>query len=113
MEVKPERTLVLIKPDGVERGLIGEIIQRFEKRGLKIVAMKMVKATRETAAKHYADNPQWLVSIGQKARKGFEEKGIKIEETDRQIGERVRGLLMGYVESNPLIAMVIEGSSRN
>jgi len=109
MEVKPERTLVLIKPDAVERGLIGEIVQRFEKRGLKIIGMKLVKASRETAGRHYTEDPDWLLSIGQKARKSFEEKGIEVKETDKQIGERVRTLLIGYVESGPIVAMVIEG----
>jgi nucleoside-diphosphate kinase len=49
-----ERTLVLVKPDGVERGLVGEIVGRFERRGLRIVAMKMLQATRELAEEHYA-----------------------------------------------------------
>lgn len=48
-----ERTLVLIKPDGVQRGLIGEVISRFERKGLKIVAMKMLRVTPEMAKKHY------------------------------------------------------------
>jgi len=49
-----ERTLVIIKPDAVQRGLIGEIIARLERRGLKIVAMKMMRISKELAAKHYA-----------------------------------------------------------
>ena len=49
-----ERTFVMVKPDGVQRGLIGEIIGRFERRGLKIVGMKMMQVTDEFARKHYA-----------------------------------------------------------
>jgi len=50
-----ERSFIAVKPDGVQRGLIGEIISRFEKRGFKLVAMKLIKPTKEFAAKHYAD----------------------------------------------------------
>ncbi|MCL6624177.1 MAG: nucleoside-diphosphate kinase [Fimbriimonadales bacterium] len=55
-----ERTLIIIKPDGVERGLVGEVIRRFEARGLEILALKMVRADRELVQKHYqehADKP--------------------------------------------------------
>ncbi|MDH7506918.1 MAG: nucleoside-diphosphate kinase, partial [Candidatus Thermoplasmatota archaeon] len=48
-----ERTFVMVKPDGVQRGLVGEIINRFEKKGLKIVALKLVSVSRELAEKHY------------------------------------------------------------
>ncbi|HQA67762.1 MAG TPA: nucleoside-diphosphate kinase, partial [Aggregatilineales bacterium] len=51
-----ERTLVLIKPDGVQRGLIGEIISRFERRGLRLVAMKFMQISRELAERHYAEH---------------------------------------------------------
>ena len=78
-----ERTLVLIKPDGVQRGLIGEIISRFERRGLKIVAMKLVKPDRELAEKHYA------IHRG----KPFFEPTVK------------------YIMSSPVVAMVIEGKN--
>lgn len=53
-----ERTLIAIKPDGVQRGLTGEILARFEKRGFKIVAMKMLTLPRETAQKHYAEHKE-------------------------------------------------------
>ncbi|KAG5353346.1 Nucleoside diphosphate kinase B [Termitomyces sp. T112] len=50
-----ERTYIMIKPDGVQRGLVGKIIQRFEERGFKLVALKLVQATEEHLEKHYAD----------------------------------------------------------
>lgn len=80
-----QQTLVLIKPDGVERGLIGEIIKRFEQRGLKIVGMKMVHADKSFAAKHYKE------SIAQKH------------------GQHVRDNLLEYLSSGPVIAIVIQG----
>ncbi len=78
-----ERTLVLIKPDGVQRGLIGEIISRFEKKGLKIVAMKLIKPERELAEKHYA------IHKG----KPFFEPTVE------------------YITSSPLVAMILEGKN--
>ncbi|NLC52201.1 MAG: nucleoside-diphosphate kinase, partial [Firmicutes bacterium] len=51
-----EKTLVLIKPDGVQRGLIGEIIKRFEQKGLQLVAMKLMQVTEELAAEHYGEH---------------------------------------------------------
>jgi len=76
-----ERTFVMIKPDGVQRGLIGEIIARLERRGLKIVAMKMLWVSPELAARHYA------VHQGKPFYEG----------------------LVRYITSGPVVAMVVEG----
>ena len=76
-----ERTLVLVKPDGVQRGLIGQIIERFEKRGLKFIGLKLMKMTEELASKHYS------VHQG----KAFYD-----------------GLIL-YITSGPVVAMVLEG----
>nr|MBC7244034.1 nucleoside-diphosphate kinase [Chloroflexota bacterium] len=77
-----ERTLVIIKPDGVQRGLIGEIITRLERRGLKIVAMKMIQMSKELAAKHYSIH-----------------KGKPFYEG-----------LVEYITSSPVVVMVVEGN---
>jgi nucleoside-diphosphate kinase len=105
-----ERTLVLIKPDGVQRGLIGEIVKRFEQRGLKLSALKMVKGGEELIGKHYTDDLEWLESVGKKTRSSFAEKGIEMEETDKAIGLRIREWLMSYIGSGPVVAMVVEGN---
>ena len=81
-----EKTLVLIKPDGVERGLIGEIISRFEKRGLKIVGMKMVRVNKELAMKHYT------------------------EDISKRRGEAVRNRLMDFVVDNHVVAICLAGA---
>ncbi len=80
-----EQTLVLIKPDGVQRGLIGEVIKRFEQRGLKIVGMKMLSATDKMAQMHYT------------------------EDIAKRRGEKVRNNLMKYIVSGPIVAMAIQG----
>ena len=81
------KTLVLIKPDGIQRGLIGEIIKRFEQRGLKIVALKMTKVDKKFAVKHY-----------------------KQSIADKHV-DNARNYLLDYITSTPIIAMVIEGSN--
>jgi len=78
-----ERTFVMIKPDGVQRGLIGEIISRLERKGLKIVAMKMINVDRELAEKHYAEHKE----------KPFFNN------------------LVQYITSGPVVAMVVEGKN--
>ncbi|MFP3259140.1 MAG: nucleoside-diphosphate kinase, partial [Caldivirga sp.] len=71
-----ERTLVIVKPDGVKRGLIGEVISRLERVGLKIVAMKMVWASREQIEGFYPSNPDWFKSVGNKTLGSYREMGI-------------------------------------
>ena len=65
-DLKEEKTVVLVKPDGVKRGLIGEVIKRFESRGLKIIALKMLVASREHVHSHYPNSEQWLRGMGEK-----------------------------------------------
>lgn len=76
-----ERTYVMIKPDGVQRNLVGEIIARFEQKGLKIVALKMLQISRELAERHYGEH---------KGKPFFEP-------------------LVAYITSGPVVAMVLEG----
>ncbi|VVB77098.1 Nucleoside diphosphate kinase [uncultured archaeon] len=108
--VNMERTFVLIKPDGVQRALIGKIICKFEDAGLKLVAIKMIKASKETAGSHYADDKAWLESVGKKSIASYEAKGVKTNETALEIGNRVRNYLMDYITGGPAVAMVIEGN---
>jgi len=71
-----EQSLVLVKPDGVKRGLVGDITSRFEKSGLKIIAMKMVWVDKDFAGKHYPDaRTELLKGIGQKTLETYEKYG--------------------------------------
>ena len=81
VDMVKQRTFVMIKPDGVQRGLVGEIISRFEKKGIKIVGMKMLSVSRELAEKHY----------GVHKGKPFFKPTVK------------------YIMSSPVVAMVLEG----
>ncbi|MAG02460.1 nucleoside-diphosphate kinase [Candidatus Pacearchaeota archaeon] len=80
-----EQTLVLVKPDGVQRGLIGEVIKRFEQRGLKVVALKLTKIDKDFSKKHYT------------------------EDIERRRGKKVRDLLIDYITSEPVVAIIVEG----
>ena len=104
-----EKTFVLLKPDAVQRGLVGEIISRFEKSGFKVIGMKLIHADKETAGKHYADDEAWLKSVGAKTKKSYESKGIPMKETELQIGQRIRQQLMDFISLSPSVALCIEG----
>lgn len=111
---KQERTVVLIKPDGVKRGLIGEIIARIEKRGLKVIALSMVHPTREQIDEHYPKDPGWVKRLGEKSLATYAKYGWDpIEEmgTDdpMEIGKEVRKWLMEFMTSGPMVKMVVEG----
>lgn len=103
-----EQSLVLLKPDAVQRALVGEIISRFERTGFKIVALKLCYASKDIAGLHYADDQAWLRSVGEKAKKAFEAKGIKIDDPI-QAGQRVRQMLIEFISSSPTVAVVLEG----
>lgn len=105
-----EKTLLLVKPDGVERALIGRIISKLEECGLKVVAMKMLMASKALAGIHYIDDKDWVENLGNKAFTSYKEKGIPIKETATQMGMRVRGYLIDYISSGPIVAMVFEGN---
>lgn len=104
-----EKTVVLIKPDGVQRGLVGEIFSRFERCGLKIVALKMVYPNEEVASAHYIADADWLEMVGKKQRSSYEEKGIKIDRPNVEIGHQVRKYLIDFLRLSPVIALVIQG----
>lgn len=106
-----ERTLAIVKPDGVQRGLVGEILGRFERAGLKIVGMKMVWVDKELVAKHYNDDPAYLESVGRKALDSARERGEEMKETALEIGTRVRGTNVRYITTGPVVAIVLEGNT--
>lgn len=112
-----ERTVVLIKPDGVKRGLIGEIVARFERSGLKVTGMKMVWVDKEFSKKHYpVQRREWIKSIGERALADFTEYGIDPKDhlkslDPRKVGAQMADWLVQMLSSGPVVAMVIEGHS--
>lgn len=110
-----EQTLVLLKPDAVKRGIMGEIIHRFERMGLRIVAMKMVKADKSLLDKHYAtDKSSTLERIGGKTIDTYKKYGKDVKkefgtEDPAEVGKEVVGWLLDFMSATPVVAMVIEG----
>lgn len=110
MHPKKERTLVIIKPDGIQRNLIGEIISRFERTGLKLIAMNMMVPTEELVEKHYTLDPEWLRIAGEKSIKSAKEKGNPVlSEVPLEVGKMVLNSLKKYLTCGPVITMVWEG----
>ena len=111
---KEEKTVLIIKPDGVKRGLVGEIIARVEKRGLKVIALRMVHASKEQIDGHYPKDKAWVKRLGEKSLKTYQEHGMDPKKelgTDDplKIGEMVRSWLIDFLTSGPVVKMVIKG----
>lgn len=108
---KTEQTVVIIKPDGIQRGLIGEIIQRLERVGLKLVAAKMVVATPEHVEKHYTLDPEWRRANGEKTIQGYKDKGLTPPSEDplEVSAATLKGLKI-YMAAGPIVCMVWEGA---
>ncbi len=107
---KAERTLVVVKPDGVQRGLIGEVIQRYERTGLKLVGVKMVVPTEEFVRKHYMLDPEWPMKNGSKSIEAYRKQGKKPPSEDPlEMNRMTLAKLTKYIASGPVIAMVWEG----
>ena len=112
--LKEEKTFVLIKPDGVQKGLIGEIIKRFEQRDLKIVALEMFQPTSKQIDKHYPKDDVWITRLGEKSLSTYKKYGLDPESilgTDDafKIGKMVRGWIVDYMSSAPLVRIVVQG----
>src|SRR3989344_827766 len=108
-----ERTLVILKPDTVQRALIGEIVSRFEKKGLKIIAMKMVVPSNELAKKHYDQPESDMILLGNRTLDAYKERGEKHplgDPTPIEVARNVQKKLIGYITTGPVVAMVIEGA---
>jgi nucleoside-diphosphate kinase len=111
--MKNERTLVIIKPDGVQRSLIGEIVRRYERVGLKLCAMKMVQADEAMATRHYYEvgGDEWIEEVGRKARAAYEQKGIEPPyKSNQENGQAVLKSNAKYLSAGPVVAMIWQGA---
>ncbi len=104
-----ERTLILVKHDGVLKGLVGEILKRFEQIGLKIVGLKLVKASDMMASNHYVVTEEWANALAEKTKKSYAEKGMTLKETPKQIAERVQKMNKIFLQEGPVVAIALEG----
>lgn len=111
---KEEQTYVMLKPDGVKKGLTGEVIKRFEQRDLKIVALEMFQPTLEQIDSHYPKSEEWITRLGNKTLSTYEKYGYDamadFGTTDpAKIGPEIRKWLIDYMMSAPLVKMVVQG----
>ena len=108
---KKERTLVIIKPDGIQRTLIGEIIRRYERTGLKLVALKMAIPTEDLVKRHYTVDPAWIRKVGEKSIVSYENKGLEAPFKDPEdCGRAVLERLKKYLTTGPVIVMIWQGN---
>ena len=111
---KEEKTFVIIKPDGVRKGLVGEIITRFEQRDLKIVALEMFHPSKKEMDSHYPKDEAWLRRLGEKTMATYTKYGYDVKRDFGtrdlvRIGKTVRGWLLDFMSSAPLVKMVVQG----
>lgn len=107
---KQEQTLVIVKPDGVQRGLVGEVIKRYETCGLKLVALKMLIPNKEIVKQHYSIDPEWATKTGNKTFESYKAKGLPMPgPSPEEFAEGVRSNLMTFMSSGPVVAMVWQG----
>ncbi len=109
-----QRDLIIIKPDGVQRGLLGKIIGRFERVGLTIIGFKFIWATKEQIINHYPETDAWFKKVGERTLTNYQKKGLdakKVFGTNEPIaiGKTVKQWLIDYLQETPLLLMVLEG----
>lgn len=116
INLREEKTVVIVKPDGVRRGLTGEIIRRIEQRGLKIVALGMFRTTPEQMDAHYPKDRAWITNLGRNTARAYEEYQIPSTLKDDygtddlyEIGVMVRLWLVDFMASGPLVKMAVSG----
>jgi len=107
---KKERTLVIIKPDGVQRSLIGEIIGRFERTGLKFTAFKFFVPEEKKCWEHYNKDEEWFKEKGERIINDFKKNGVEIKKEAIEYGKDIVKQLVYIMTSGPVLAMVIEGN---
>ncbi len=105
-----ERSLLLIKPDVLQRQIVGEILSRFERKGFKIIGLKMLNATKEQVGDHYINEESYLIETGEKAKKGAIARGEDVTNWNSlEKGKIIRQRNIDYLTCGPIVAMVLEG----
>lgn len=112
MERKPheERTLVILKPDTVQRSLIGEVIKRFERTGLKFTAMKFIVPEKAALLKHYNKDDEWFLKKGKRIIDDLKEQGLPVEKEALEYGKGIIDTIIRYMTAAPVLVMIVEGN---
>ena len=101
----------MIKPDGVQRSLIGEIIKRIERTGLKIVGLKMFVPTEDQCWKHYNKDDAWFLKKGTSAVEARTKLGMVVDKEAIEYGKDIIRALVKYMTAGPVVGFVVEGNS--
>ena len=105
-----ERSLVLLKPDTVQRSLVGEVIKRFENTGLKISAMKMIVPTEAQLLTHYNKDDSWYQRKGEGIVAELTAQGKEINKEPLEYGKDIIRTIVHYMTAAPVVAMILEGN---
>ncbi len=105
-----ERTFVIVKHDGVQRSLVGDIIKRIERTGLKIIAMKMFVPTREQVVTHYGKDDAWCEKVGARTIENMQKAGNEPTKSALEYGKDVLEALYNYMQLGPVVALAVEGN---
>lgn len=107
---KTERTLVILKPDAVQRGLIGETIRRIENTGLKLVALKISSATEDQLWKHYNKDEAWFIQKGGRIVEERKAAGMPVDKEALEYGKDIIRALVKFMSAGPVVPMIWEGN---
>ena len=110
VQAKKERTFVMIKPDGIQRSLMGEIIKRIERTGLKFISFKFFIPDEDRCWKHYDKNDEWFQEKGSNIVKDLKEAGLPVNKDAIEYGKDIIRQLAGFMTSGPVLAFVLEGN---
>lgn len=105
-----ERTLIILKPDTVQRSLIGEVIKRFERTGLKFTAMKMFVPDKDKLMTHYNKDDEWFLKKGKRIIEDLESHSLPVEKDAMAYGRAIIDTVVSYMTAAPVIAIVAEGN---
>ena len=108
--MKKERTFVILKPDTIQRALVGELVTRIERAGLKLVGIKMVRATDGQVEKHYNKDEAWFKKVGKQRVELMKKAGRKVEKEEIEYGKDVVEALVSFMTVSPVVCMAWEGS---
>ena len=104
-----EKSLIILKPDAVQRSLIGEVIARFERKGLKVTGLKMAVPTEDQVFAHYNKDEAWFQKKGNGVVSDREAAGLPIEKEAIEYGRDIIGGIAKYMTVGPVVMMVVEG----
>lgn len=110
MNPQHERTFVILKPDAIQRGLMGEILGRFERVGLKFIGMKFIVADAEKCKTHYNKSDEWYQKKGERVVENIKAEGKTPEKEAIEYGRDIVRALITYMTASPVLCVALEGN---